>query len=48
MFETLLFLKMNDEYWDIQTVQEAYTRARNNAQSSAVTAMILEDDEAIE
>ena len=48
MFETLLFLKMNDKYWDIQSVQEAYTRARNNTQSSAVTAMILEDDEAVE
>ena len=48
MFETLLFLKTNDEYWDIQSVQEAYTRARNNTQNSRVTAMILEDDEAIE
>ena len=48
MFETLLFLKTNDEYWDILSVQEAYTRARNNTQNSRVTEMILEDDEAIE
>ena len=45
MFEALLFLKTNDEYWDMAMVMEAYTRVRNNIPNSRVTAMMAEDNE---
>ena len=48
MFETLLFLKTNKEYWDMATVMEAYTRVRNEVPNSRVTAMMAEDDEEAE
>ena len=48
MFEALLFLKTNEEYWDMATVMEAYTRVRNEVPNSRVTAMMAEDDEEAE
>ena len=48
MFEALLFLKTNEEYWDMATVMEAYGRVRNEIPNSRVTAMMAEDNEEAE
>lgn len=48
MFESLLFLKTNEEYWDMSMVMEAYTRVRNDLPNNRVTAMMTEDNEELE
>ena len=48
MFESLLFLKTNEEYWDMSMVMEAYTRVRNDIPNNRVTAMMTEDNEELE
>ena len=48
MFEALLFLKTNEEYWDMTMVMEAYTRVKNTIPNSRVTAMMAEDNEEAE
>ena len=42
IFEVLVFLKVNHDYWDARSVQLAYTKALNS-QSDKVEAMIDED-----
>ena len=34
MFETILFLKTNEDYWDISMVMEAYTMVKNGKHSA--------------
>ena len=43
LFEVLVFLKVNHDYWDARSVQLAYTKALNS-QSDKVEAMIDEDE----
>ena len=40
-----MFLKINQEYWDCRSVQQAYTEARKQAQSERVKKMMEEDEE---
>ena len=44
LFESLVFLKVNNEYWDCNNVQEAYTRAKKEAQSDRINKMLEEDN----
>lgn len=48
MFESLLFLKTNVEYWDVPMVMEVYIRVRNDLPNSRITAMVTEDTEELE
>ena len=48
MFKTILFLKTNEDYWDMAMVMEAYTRVRNEVPNSRITAMMVEDDKEAE
>ena len=34
LFQALIFLKVNHEYWDCHSVQQAYTEARKQEQSA--------------
>ena len=43
LFEALIYLKINHEYWDCKSVQEAYTRAKKDAQSDRIAKMMEED-----
>ena len=43
LFEVLVFLKVNHDYWDARSVQLAYTKALN-LQSDKIQEMIDEDD----
>ena len=43
IFEVLVFLKVNHDYWDARSVQLAYTKALNS-RSDKIEAMIDEDD----
>ena len=43
LFEVLVFLKVNHDYWDARDVQVAYTKALN-LQSDKIQEMIDEDD----
>ena len=45
MFETILFLKTNEEYWDMAMVMEAYTMVKNEKHSSQAEGMMAEDNE---
>ena len=45
LFQALMFLKINQEYWDCRSVQQAYTEARKQAQSERVKKMMEEDEE---
>ena len=45
LFQALMFLKINQEYWDCRSVQQAYTEARKQAQSDRVKKMMEEDEE---
>ena len=45
LFEALVFLKVNNDYWDSLTVQLAYSKALKEAQSTKVQIMLNEDDE---
>ena len=45
LFEALVFLKVNHEYWDTPTVQLAYSKALNDSQTAKVQSMINEDEE---
>ena len=44
LFESLVFLKVNNEYWDCNNVQEAYTMAKKEAQSDRINKMLEEDN----
>ena len=43
LFEVLVFLKVNHDYWDARDVQLVYTKALN-LQSDKIQEMIDEDD----
>ena len=45
LFEALVFLKVNHDYWDASSVQLAYTHATKDSQSEKIGTMINEDDE---
>ena len=45
LFEALVFLKVNYDYWDAASVQVAYTNALNGLQSDRIVAMVEEDEE---
>ena len=45
LFETLLFLKVNEGYWDIHSVQHAHTLAIRNAQKARVAEMVNEHED---
>ena len=45
IFEALVYLKVNHDYWDSSSVQVAYTQALKESQSAKVQNMINEDDE---
>ena len=45
LFEALVYLKVNRDYWDSSSVQVAYTQALKESQSAKVQNMINEDDE---
>ena len=44
MFETLIFLKVNEDYWDLATVQSAHTLARRGATTEEIKSMMSEDE----
>ena len=44
LFEALFFLKINHDYWDCRSVQEAYCQARKDLQSPRVQLMMEEDE----
>ena len=45
LFEALIFLKLNRDYWDASSVQVAYDLALKGEQSSKVQSMVNEDEE---
>ena len=45
LFEALIFLKVNYDYWDAAAVQVAYTDALKGSQSDKIVAMINQDDD---
>ena len=45
LFEALVFLKVNHDYWDERSVQVAYDKALKGVQSSKVQSMVNEDEE---
>ena len=45
LFEALIFLKLNRDYWDASSVQVAYDLALKGEQSSKVHSMVNEDEE---
>ena len=45
LFEALVFLKVNHEYWDARSVQVAYDNSLNGVQSSKVQSMVNDDEE---
>ena len=44
MFETLIFSKVNEDYWDLATVQSAHTLARRGATTEEIKSMMSEDE----
>ena len=45
LFETLLFLKVNDRFWDQALVMEAIKIAKSNAKSTRLTDFLRETEE---
>ena len=45
LFEALIFLKVNYDYWDAAAVQVAYTDALKGSQSDKIVAMVNQDDD---
>ena len=45
LFEALVFLKVNHEYWDTRSVQLAYDQSLKESQSAKVQSMVNEDEE---
>ena len=45
LFEALVFLKVNNDYWDSITVQLAYSKALKEVQSAKVQSMLDDDAE---
>ena len=45
LFEALIFLKVNYDYWDAAAVQVAYTDALKGSQSDKIVAMVSQDDD---
>ena len=44
MFETLMFLKMNEDYWDLQSVHAAHSMARKPKRTTEIEAMLTEEE----
>ena len=44
LFEALVFLKVNNEYWDCRMVQDTYMQARKELRSTRVQGMVEEDE----
>ena len=44
LFEALVFLKVNHDYWDAASVQLAYAQALESSQSDKIEEMIDQDD----
>ena len=45
LFKSLVFLKVNQKYWDSATVQLAFSKALSDSQTAKVPSMINEDEE---
>ena len=44
MFETLIFLKINEDYWDLQSVQTSHSMARKPKRTKEIEVMITEEE----
>ena len=45
LFEALIFLKVNYDYWDAASVQMAHANALQSSQSDKVVAIVDQDDD---